>query len=116
MKDKGLDMGLIETRDTSARNQRGWGKGFWGFRKMFWDYLKKLHVPFFDDCCEDPDSGYPVRYNPTLERLEWYDGRAWGDIVSISETTSTTTTTTEEPTTTTTTTTTSTTTTTTVGG
>lgn len=50
MKDKGLDRGLVQQFETSARM----GKGhFYGFRKMFWDYLNKLNVPFFDSCCPD---------------------------------------------------------------
>jgi hypothetical protein len=104
MKDKGLDKGLIETRDDSARNQRGWDKGFFGFRKMFRDYLKKLHVPFFDECCDADleDAGaYPVRYNTLQQRLEYFNGSDWVDIVSIAETTSTTTTTSSTTTTTT---------------
>jgi len=95
MKDFGLDKGLVETRELSARNQRGWSKGFFGFRKMFWDYLKKLHVPFYDDCCPtaiEEEATFPVRYNTTLERLEYFNGTDWVDIISISETTSTTTT------------------------
>ena len=102
MRDYGIDKGLIEFRDDEARNQRGWSKGFWSFRKMFWDYLNKLHVPFYDDCCEEAaDITYPVRWNESLNRMEKYNGTAWVDITEIVETTttttsSTTTTTTEE--------------------
>lgn len=53
MRDKGLDKGLIREFNTSDRNKRGWSKGFFGFRKMFWDYLTKLHVGFNDPCCQD---------------------------------------------------------------
>jgi hypothetical protein len=79
---------------------------------MFWDYLTKLHVAFYDDCCPDASegNGFPVRWNQSLQRLEWFNGTVWGDIVPIVEsttttTTSTTTTTTAAPSTTTTTTT-----------
>lgn len=79
MKDKGLDKGLIQTLDTSARSRRGQEKGFFGFRKMFWDYLNKLHVPFYDECCipangsEDPVVLLPVRYNADSDVLERWD-------------------------------------------
>lgn len=93
MKDKGLDRGLVQDFDTSARR----GKGhFFGFRKMFWDYLTKLGVAFYDPCCEDAaDAGtYPVRFNsnPAYQRLEYWNGTAWVDITQIDETTTTTTT------------------------
>ena len=105
MKDRGLDKGLIQTRDTSSRKQRGWGKAFFGFRKMFWDYLPKLNVPFIDCCCEDAGvTGVsPVRYNSVLMRLEYFscEENRWLDIpddglpTTTTTTTSTTTTTTE---------------------
>lgn len=99
MKDKGLDKGLIQERDTSKREQRGWSKGFFGFRKMFWDYLNKLNVPFFDVCCEDaPTVTYPVRYNSETGTLQYFNGTTWTNLpfnaVNPTTTTSTTTTTT----------------------
>lgn len=105
MKDYGLDKGLIKFLDDSERSKRGWSKGFWGFRKMFRDYLTKLNVAFYDTCCPaaSEEGMFPVRYNSNLQRLEMFNGTAWVDIVSISETTSTTTTTTSSSTTTTTT-------------
>lgn len=103
MKDRGLDKGLVREFNTSERNKRGWKGGFFGFRKMFWDYLNKLNVPFFDTCCEDaPSSVYPVRWNADLGRLEFFNGTTWADITAIEETTTTTTTTTTSTTTTTT--------------
>jgi hypothetical protein len=96
MRDYGIDKGLVEFRDDSDRKQRGWSKGFWGFRKMFRDYLTKLNVAFYDTCCPaaSEENVYPVRYNASLERLEYFNGTAWVDITEIVETTSTTTTTT----------------------
>lgn len=107
MRDKGIDKGLIREFETSAKKF----KGMFGFRKLFWDYLKKLNVPFWDTCCEDAGNEgiYPVRYNSNLQRLEYFNGTEWADITGISETTTTTTaaptttTTTVAPTTTTTT-------------
>ena len=97
MKDKGLDKGLIREFDTSERSKKGWSKGLFSFRKMFWDYLKKLHVPFYDDCCPastEQENTSPVRWNNTLQRLEKYNGSAWVDITQIAETTTTSSTTT----------------------
>lgn len=98
MRDKGLDKGLIREFNTSERDKKGWSKGFFGFRKMFWDYLKKLNVVFYDDCCPDANPTgsvvLPVRWNETLSRLEKYNGTAWVDITEIEETTTTTSTTT----------------------
>lgn len=81
MKDKGLDKGLILERDTSARGQRGWNKGFFGFRKMFYDYLNKLEVPFNDICCADAsDNPGPVRFNSETGSLESFNGTAWVEV------------------------------------
>lgn len=97
MRDSGIDKGLVKQFNASDRDKRGWAKGFFGFRKMFWDYLKKLHVPFYDECCEtasEEAATYPVRYNATLQRLEFFNGTTWADISVIAETTTTSTTTT----------------------
>jgi len=59
MKDKGLDKGLIREFNTSDRDKRGWSKGFFGFRKMFWDYLNKLNVSFTDACCPEASTAVP---------------------------------------------------------
>lgn len=95
MRDKGLDKSLVQFRDDSLRSQRGWMQNFFSFRKMFWEYLKKLHVPFYDECCPasaEEEGMYPVRYNSTLGRLEYFNGTDWADITGIAETTTTTTT------------------------
>ena len=77
MKDYGIDKGMIEFRDDSARNQRGWGKGFWGFRKMFRDYNIMLNVPFYDSCCPALTGDiFPVRYDAS-EGLQRYNGTTW---------------------------------------
>jgi hypothetical protein len=75
MRDYGLDKGLIEFRDDSKRDQRGWSKGFWGFRKMFRDYLTKLNVAFYDSCCPAASQAgiAPVRYNDTGNTLQYFD-------------------------------------------
>ncbi len=55
MKDKGIDRGLIRDFETSKKSTKG---NIWGWRKMFWDYLNKMNVPFQDPCClaaGDPD-------------------------------------------------------------
>lgn len=105
MRDKGLDMGEIRYFDDSHRNYRGQGKNFFGFRKMFRDYLEKLNVAFYDTCCPAATEAgiYPVRFNSNLGRLEYFNGTVWADITQISETTTTTSTTTSSTTTTTTT-------------
>jgi hypothetical protein len=78
MRDKGLDKGLIRYFDDSERTKRGWNQGFFGFRKMFRDYLTKLNVPFYDVCCPALTGDiYPVRYNDATNNLERYNGTAW---------------------------------------
>lgn len=101
MRDKGLDKGLIREFDDSKRDRRGWSKGFFGFRKMFRDYLTKLNVAFFDECCPEvtPEGIFPVRFNANLQILEYFNGTEWADITSITETTTTTTTSTTTTTT-----------------
>lgn len=64
--------------------------------KIFKQILRKLNVTFSDPCCLEENStteqnGYPVKFNPTLQRLEWFNGTAWVDIAGIVETTTTTT-------------------------
>lgn len=81
MRDKGLDKGLIREFDDSERSKRGWSEGFFGFRKMFRDYLTKLHVAFFDPCCPALTGDiYPVRYNAETAVLERYNGTNWVSI------------------------------------
>lgn len=103
MKDHGIDKGLVREFETSSKKV-GYGKGLWGFRKMFWTYLNKLHVAFADCCCEDAsDAPAPVRYNTSLGRLEYFDcgTETWKDIPGDGLPTTTTTTTSSTTTTTT---------------
>jgi hypothetical protein len=106
MKDKGLNKKLVQDFNTSSREHRGQKEAFFGFRKMFWDYLNKLNVAFYDACCEDASADadgeevYPTRYNYTQRRLEYFNGTEWVDIAEIVETTTTTTTTSTTTTTT----------------
>lgn len=75
MRDKGIDKGLILVRDDSKKNQRGWDKGFFGFRKMFRDYLEKLNVAFYDTCCPAATTAgiVPVRYNDSTNLLQYFN-------------------------------------------
>lgn len=57
MKDKGLNRGLVQQFDTSDKRQKG---AFYGFRKMFWEYLNKLNVGFYDPCCPEASTKLPV--------------------------------------------------------
>lgn len=75
MRDYGIDKGLVEFRDDSKRDQRGWGKGFFSFRKMFRDYLTKLNVAFYDACCPDAAAAtkQSVRYNSATDTIERFN-------------------------------------------
>lgn len=87
MRDKGLDMGLIRYFDDSHRNVRGQGRNFFGFRKMFRDYLTKLHVTYFDTCCPALTGEiFPVRFNGDLGELERFDGEDWETVTFGNET------------------------------
>ena len=106
MKDQGINKKIVQDFDTSARHTKG---VFYGFRKMFWTYLKKLNVPFYDPCCAESSESdrVPVAFDLSQGQLVKYntDTGAWDAVTSFTTTTtSTTTTTTAAPTTTTTTT------------
>lgn len=63
MRDNGINKGLVQLFETSDRRNK---HAFYGFRKMFWSYLNKMNVPFYDSCCleaGDPngDDISPVR-------------------------------------------------------
>lgn len=74
MRDYGIDKGLVEFRDDSKRDQRGWGKGFFSFRKMFRDYLTKLNVAFYDACCPaaTTEGIVPLRYDDTNDVIQYF--------------------------------------------
>lgn len=104
MRDYGIDKALVRKFDTSKHPGKDY---YYGFRKMFWKYLKKLGVPFYDPCCPTASGSdvQPIGYYESLGGFVRFDGTDWVPITSFTTTTSSTTTTTVAPTTTTTTTT-----------
>lgn len=101
MKDQGINRGLVQDFNTSDKRMKG---AFYGFRKMFWKYLTKLHVGFYDPCCEEAgDAGATgVRFNDTTGVIEYWDPgeQAWTDVAAWVNPTTTTTTSTSTTTTT----------------
>lgn len=83
MKDFGLDKALVQEFQTS---KKGENKHWYGFRKMFWSYLKKLNVPFYDACCPEANGStedlefFPMRYNASASVIERFDGTGWVDL------------------------------------
>lgn len=75
MRDKGLDKGLIRYFDDSLKAKRGQDKNFFGFRKMYRDYLTKLNVAFYDTCCADatPEGIVPLRYNNSTDTIQFFN-------------------------------------------
>lgn len=71
MKDKGLDKGLVRDFESSSKTKGN----IFGFRKMFWDYLKKINVPFYDSCCADASiaDSVPVRFNSDTDVIERFN-------------------------------------------
>lgn len=97
MKDKGINSGLVQTFDTSRRPKGQW-KAIFGFRKMFWDYLNKLNVPFFDPCCPEAngdENTTVTRFNNATGDIEFFDPytETWILVDDWAATTTTTTTT-----------------------
>lgn len=42
--------------------------------------LDKIHVPYFDDCCDDEKTGFPVRFSTSgTDAIEYFNGTAWVD-------------------------------------
>lgn len=78
MKDKGLNSALVQNFNTS---KFGENRAFFGFRKMFRDYLTKLNVPWYDTCCIEatPDGIYPMRFNNSSGIVEFFNGTDWAD-------------------------------------
>lgn len=83
MKDKGIDLGLVQEFETSDKRNKG---NKWGWRKMFWTYLNKLNVPFYDSCCTDaPNGQLPVAIDNRT--LKYFDGTDWVavDMVALTQ-------------------------------
>lgn len=72
MKGYAFPAGEVRYLDFAKREN----KGAFGIDKMFWDFLNKNHVAFFNTCCEEAtDSPSPVRNNDGV--LESFNGTAW---------------------------------------
>lgn len=70
MKDKGLNIGLIQEFETKSPR----ATTFLGFRSMFFDNLRAMNVPFYEPCCPEKNDGkLPVSYNTEDETLSYYD-------------------------------------------
>lgn len=93
MRDYGLNKSMVQEFETSNKRAKG---AFYGFRKMFWTYLKKLNVPFFDACCEDASGSdrLPVAFDESQGQLVYFNGTDWVAITSFTTTTTTSSTTT----------------------
>jgi len=106
MKDYGINKGLVQEFNTSNKRSKF---AFWGFRKMFWDYLNKLGVPFNDVCCATAPTFpnvAPAGFDITTGEFVYWDAATQSYLTQDEweATTTTTTTTTTSSTTTTTTT------------
>jgi len=86
MKDKGLDKGLVRDFESSSKTKGN----IFGFRKMFWDYLKKINVPFYDACCADASvaDSVPVRFNSDTEVVERFNASTgeWNVVPTVTST------------------------------
>jgi hypothetical protein len=58
MIDKGLQKGILQRIDTKNPNFNN----FQGINALFVEYLKKLKVPFFDECCPENSVITPIGY------------------------------------------------------
>lgn len=93
MKDNGINKGLVQEFDTSDKRKK---HVFWGFRKMFWDYLNKLGIPFSDPCCDTAPTDpliVPAGFNKETGEFVYWDSVS-GSYLTQDEWTATTTTTT----------------------
>lgn len=61
----------VQRIDTSKPYYKGW----FGLRKIFWDYLRKLHVAFYDPCCADAgeENKTTLRFDIATGETEYYD-------------------------------------------
>jgi hypothetical protein len=85
MRDFGINKGLVQEFETSDKRAKG---AYYGWRKHFWTYLKKLKVPFADDCCDDANeaNSAPVRFNTSTSKLQYYNETTnlWVDVPNAS--------------------------------
>ena len=70
MIDSGLNKGMVQKFDTKSINTQ---KSFFGFRKMFRDYLNKLNVGFYDTCCPSTDNKLPVYVDKITKQVMYID-------------------------------------------
>lgn len=70
MRDKGLNKGLVQSFDTSSINTQN---VFFGFRKMFRDYLNKLNVGFYDSCCPQAAAKLAIYVDPISKEIRYID-------------------------------------------
>lgn len=72
MLDKGICKGLVSQFDTVYNN------GFYGFRKMFREYLTLLNVAYYDQCCLDGTTiALPLRWSVVDASIQYFDGTIW---------------------------------------
>lgn len=52
-----------------------------GFDLLKWlrqSLLSYLNVPYYDNCCDAAKTVFPLRYNSTSQKLEYFNGTVWG--------------------------------------
>ena len=69
--EEGLDQKIIQEFDTEKKES----KKFFSLRKLFYDYLTKLHVGFGDPCCLDAagENITGLRFNNCTGETEFWD-------------------------------------------
>lgn len=76
MKDLFLPKGLLnEDKKNSLQG--------YSIKKLFKNFLKFLHVPYVDDCCEGEHTNLPTAYNEDEEQLTYYnpDTKEWEEVI-----------------------------------
>lgn len=60
--------------------------GYKSLKKILWDILNELHVPFESDCCTSANNSKPVRFDSVTSKLQYYDEstKAWVDVPTAS--------------------------------
>lgn len=83
MRDFGIIKGLVQKFDTN--DTRG-SDSYWGFEKMFRDYLNRLNVSFFSSCCPNANKSglLPVGFSSTTLSLSYFDPTS-GTQISIGD-------------------------------